>query len=925
MKSILRRFARLSLLLICLFCAASRAGALKSKASVEPLRLADETTRARVNEAYGKLPLSFEVNRGQANAPVKFLSMGGNHSILLSPNEAALNLNHSTTRLKFIGANPSPLIEGMDELPGKSNYLIGADPQAWRTNIPNYARVRYDEVWPGIDIVFYGNQRQLEYDFTVAPGVSPRTIRLSFEGAKRISVDAGGDLILHLAEGELRQRKPLVYQEANGERRVVTSRYFIRGEREVGFEVAAYDRGQPLVIDPALVYSTGGIGGNGIAVDSGGNVYVIGTTTANDFPVANPLQPQRAGGEDVYVAKLNAEGTALIYSTYLGGSGNDQGVGIALDAAGNVHLTGNTESPDFPGASNGFGNRSFFKSGDGGGNWAGNHSGLPYVETYALAVNPQNPSIIYIATGGSRRVFKSTDGGSNWAAADAGLTGVVRALVVDPVNPSVLYASVNGPAIFKTTDGGMSWTLLNVRLPSNPFAPVPLAISPSRPATLYAAARFPIIYKSANGGADWTAINTNLDDNYDVRSLAVDPANPDVVYAGYPGRLYKSTDGGVTWNRADNGLKGSGANSLVIDPVNPSVLYASGNQGVFKSTDGGGNWVAASDGLPTPYPVVNTLIIDPVNRSTLYAVVLFEPDRGIFKSTDGGASWNAASKGLPAGDVTALAIDPRNPATVYSSMRFTGSDAFVAKLNASGSAIVYSRYLGGVGNDTGAGIAVDSSGNAYVAGTTISDNFPVTPNAQQAALAGNPRLFSDAFVTRLTADGSLRYSTYLGGASTDTATAITLYTDRALITGSTRSSNFPTRNGLESTLGSENGAAFLAIYNTQFGIESLILSTYLNRENGSAGRDVVVDQAGDIYVLTAAILDLAGFAGVTKGSGLGIVTKLAPIPFPFGYRKSYSAQFGSVYREPARSNFLGFMDHPDQFNSLAVDAAGNVT
>lgn len=929
MNRILTRFVSLSLLLICLFCAASQVRTLNPKTSASTLKPADTATQAKLNEVYGKLPLSFEINRGQAGDGVRFISRGAGHSLWLKSDEAVLTTRSGdearTIRMKFIGANSKPLIEGVDPLPGRSNYLIGSDRSKWRTGVANYAKVRYREIYRGIDLVFYGNQQQLEYDLIVEPGADPNAIRLSFDGVESLSLDRSGDLLLQTPGGEVRQGKPLVYQEVDGERRVVASRYVMRGEREAGFEVAAYDRSRTLVIDPTLVYSTGGIGGSGIAVDSAGNVYVIGATTANDFPVMNPLQPQLGGDADVFVAKLNAEGSALIYSTYLGGSGSDQAGRIAVDASGNVYLTGSAESLNFPGASNAFGNRSFFRSGDGGGNWTGNYSGLPYGETYALAVNPQNPSIIYLATAGSRRVFKSTDGGSNWAAADAGLTGVVRSLIVDPVNPSVLYASVGGPAIFKTTDGGTSWALLNVGLPPDQFLPAAsLSIAPSHPATLYAAANFPVIYKSVNGGADWTAINTGVNDaSGNVRSLAVDPANPDVVYAGDSGSVYKSVDGGLSWNRASNGLRG-GANSLVIDPANPSVLYAGGSLGVFKSADGGGNWASASAGLPPSSSSVNSLIIDPVNRSTLYVVVHFGPDRGIFKTTDGGGAWNAVSKGLPGGTVTALAIDPRNPATVYSSMSFTGSDAFVAKLNASGSAIVYSRYLGGLGIDAGADIAVSPTEEVYVTGTTISENFPVTPNAQQAALAGNPRVSGDAFVAKLAADGSLQYSTYLGGAGADTASAIALQADRVIVTGSARSADFPIRNGLAGETGSENGAAFLAIYDTQFGADALILSTYLNSGNGSAGRDVAVDQAGNIYVLTAAMLDLAGFLGVTKGSGLGIVTKLAPLDPAFGYRKSYSVQFGSVYREPVRSNLFGFVDHPDQFNSLAVDAAGNV-
>src|SRR5215510_7615663 len=254
MRSILHRLVSLSLLLACPFCVASQVHPLNSRISAASLTPADTATQAKINEAYGKLQLSFEINRGQADAPVRFLSNGANYSILFRPDEVKLSLNgaelnkksesrgcraqaaqtRSSVSVKFIYANPSPQIEGMDELAGKSNYIIGSDQKNWRTGIPTYAKVRYREVWPGVDAVFYGAQRRLEYDFVVAPGTDPRAIKLTFDGAKKISVDANGDLILRLAEGELRQLKPVVYQEVKGARRMVDGRYVVKGDR-VGF------------------------------------------------------------------------------------------------------------------------------------------------------------------------------------------------------------------------------------------------------------------------------------------------------------------------------------------------------------------------------------------------------------------------------------------------------------------------------------------------------------------------------------------------------------------------------------------------------------------------------------------------------------------------------------------------------------------
>src|SRR5262247_3192902 len=290
MKSVPHRLVYLALLLVCFFCAASQVRTLRARTSAASLKPADAETQAKVNEAYGKLPLSFEINRGQARAPIRFLSTGGNYSILLSPNEVALNLNgaelsrncesgvlspqtaqtRSTISMKFINANSSPQIEGMDELPGKSNYLIGSDPKKWRTGIPTYAKARYREVWPGVDAVYYGAQQRLEYDFVIAPGADPRAIKLLFDGVKEISVEASGDLILHLTEGDLRQHKPVIYQEVDGAKRMVNGRYVVKGN-QVGFEIGRYDRGRELVIDPVLNYLARTSVGRSIAVDAQGN------------------------------------------------------------------------------------------------------------------------------------------------------------------------------------------------------------------------------------------------------------------------------------------------------------------------------------------------------------------------------------------------------------------------------------------------------------------------------------------------------------------------------------------------------------------------------------------------------------------------------------------------------------------------------
>src|SRR5437773_487076 len=332
---------------------------------------------ARVSQSYGKLPLHFEANQGQTRQDVRFLARGAGYSLYLTAGEAVLVLTKPNpdakrdarrtperrgtqprgtpvvVRMSLVGAAPKPLVSGLDELPGKANYLIGKDPAKWRTNVPTYAKVHYRAVYPGIDLVYYGNQRQLEYDFMVAPGADPNRIVLGFQGAERLEINAECELVLHAAVEVIRQRVPVIYQEINGVRTKIEGRYVLKDAHRVGFQVAAYDQNRPLVIDPTLVYATylGSSGwdyGSGIAVDAAGSAYVTGSTSSADFPTANALQAAKAGFQNAFVTKLNPTGSALVYSTYLGGSGGDGGTGIAVDTAGSAYVTGATSSIDFP-------------------------------------------------------------------------------------------------------------------------------------------------------------------------------------------------------------------------------------------------------------------------------------------------------------------------------------------------------------------------------------------------------------------------------------------------------------------------------------------------------------------------------------------------------------------------------------------------
>lgn len=323
---------------------------------------AEVVARPGVAESYGKLDLRFEENQGQTDGVVKYIARGDGYVVFLTASEAVLKLGSSAAksepaviRMRVAGANKRPEVTGVDRQTTKTNYLIGNDATKWLRHVPSFAAVKYAEVYDGIDLVYHGNQRQLEYDFVVAPGADPRKIRLDFDGVKRLSIDGEGNLVLATSQGDLIQRKPVVYQDVDGERRFVDGRYIIRGRRGASFQVARYDTSRSLVIDPIFVYSSylggsTGDAGRAIAVDASGSAYVVGDTGSPDFPTAFPIQSTNpgAGGWEGFVAKLSPAGNSLEYSTYLGGTHEDLARGVAVDSAGSAYVVGRTSSPDFP-------------------------------------------------------------------------------------------------------------------------------------------------------------------------------------------------------------------------------------------------------------------------------------------------------------------------------------------------------------------------------------------------------------------------------------------------------------------------------------------------------------------------------------------------------------------------------------------------
>jgi Beta-propeller repeat len=347
----------------------------------KPTRLQAERNRTQLEETYSKLPLSFEANAGQTAEEVKFLSRGPGYILFLTATETVMVLrepqqnpaaeflerklplnqaptdaiaelrqrqrrpvseSRSVLRMKLAGGSSEASVAGLNELPGTTNYFIGNDPGKWRTGIRRYAGVKYSNVYPGVDLVYYGNGKQLEFDFVVAPGADAHAIQMVFEGADDIEIDSTGNLLMKVSGQPLKLRKPTVYQDIDGLRKEVAGTYIFDGQsRLVGFDLAKFDASRPVIIDPVLEYSThlGGTDadvGVGIAVDAQGSAYITGETVSIDFPTTPGAFESGPRYDDAFVLKLSPDGSALEYATYLGGSALDWAVGIALDPYGNA-------------------------------------------------------------------------------------------------------------------------------------------------------------------------------------------------------------------------------------------------------------------------------------------------------------------------------------------------------------------------------------------------------------------------------------------------------------------------------------------------------------------------------------------------------------------------------------------------------------
>lgn len=688
--------------------------------AVSSSNLSASSDQQQLLETYGRIPLSFEVNQGQTDSQVKFLSRGNGYNLFLTGSEAVLVLSKPTAsimmkteansfieqavlRMQLVGANPKSEPVGVGELPGKVNYFFGKDPKKWRAGIPSFARVKYEDAYPGIDLVYYGNQQQLEYDFVVTPGADPSLIRLNFEGTDELEVDSQGNLVLHIAGEQVKMLKPLIYQDPRGVRQAISGEYVLKSEHEVGFQISAYDATSPLVIDPILLYSTylGGTADDqaaGISVDNSGNIYVTGNTRSADFPTENPVQPGLSGDLDAFVLKLNTNSNVLVYSTFLGGSLEDVGHAIAVDSNGAAYVAGFTASSEFPTTPGAFDT---------------NYNGGLF-DAFVAKLDASGSSLLY----------STFLGGSAW---DSG-----NGIVVDSSGSAYIMGFAYS-SNFPTTSGAFD--------------------------------------TSFNGGS------------YDAFITKLNPTGTGLVYSTYLG---------------GNGDEWGGRIAL----GNSGEVYVTGytwatdfptTSGAFQPTYNGG--------------LVDVFVsrLNAGGTALLYSTYL-GGDLADF-------AFAIAVDESGAAYITGWTPSSNFPTTpgAFDQSQNGNYDAFVTKLSVDGTSLAYSTFLGGnfpnpnFGPDHGFGITVDEEGAAYITGRTGSYNFPITTDAFDTTcgtdgscdpnLIGHPG--GDAFLTKLNASGTgLLYSTFLGGEGNDEGRYVAVDAAGAIyVVGFTASSEFPTTQG----------------------------------------------------------------------------------------------------------------------------------
>jgi hypothetical protein len=690
--------------------------------------------RTQVMNNLGRTPLSFEPNVGQTASRVDYLTHTGGATVFLTPTAAVFAMQKPSPGLPsedpstvagipspmlatpgsnggtavymhMVGANPVARPVGQEELSGKVNYFIGNNPSKWHTNIPTFGRVEYPNVLDGIDLAYYGGPNGLEYDFTVRPGADPQAIALDFRGADGVELDAQGDLVVHTTAGDLVQHSPVVYQNLGGQHQPVAGR-FVLGSGQVRFDVGAYDRSRPVVIDPVVLgYSSflGGAGddeGSAVAVAPDGSAYVTGDTRSADFPTTpGAFDSTFAGGTcgnvtcaDVFVSKLNPSGTALAYSTYLGGNDDDVGLALALAKDGSTYLTGFTASSKFPVAR----------------------------ALQPVKKGPLDAFVTRLNASGSALLFSTYLGGTN----DEGGYGIA----VDPVG-GVYVTGFTGSADFPTVKplqakfGGVAdgfLTKLNARGSAILYSTYLGGSQSDQGWAIAVDASGNAYITGGTSSADFptaNALQPAFAGNEDAFVAGVNAAGTALVYSTYLG-----------------GRGGEYGSGVALDTAGSAYVT-----GFTTSRD----FPTAHAYQAVHYPGNDAFVtkISPGGASLDYSTYLggAGTDDGIGIVVDAGGDAYVTGATGSADFPTAGALQPVYGGGVY--------DGFVTEFNAAGSGLVFSTFLGGEAFDDGLAIARGADGSVYLTGIAASTDFPTTAGAYDTTQNGQ----SDAFVAKLSA------------------------------------------------------------------------------------------------------------------------------------------------------------------------------
>jgi roadblock/LC7 domain-containing protein len=674
----------------------------------------------KLNEAYGKLPLYFEPNEGQIDPQVRFLTRGGRYALYLTPAEAVFVMKSpdpktggkirkikaglsghpfkkpEVLRLRLAGGNRLAVFEVLESAEGKSNYLIGNDSALWRTGVAQYAKVRAKGIYPGIDMVYYGNQGKLEYDFVVAPGADPGLIGFNTQGSQNLEIDTQGNLVFHLTQGDVAFQAPTAYQEVEGKRRSIESRYGMGPDGKIGFIMGGYDKTLPLVIDPVLDYCTYLSGssedeGRGIAVDSGGNAYVVGYTLSPDFPTTSGAYQSAmttTGRYDVYVAKINPTGTQLVYSTYLGGEVDSNGYAIAIDSGGNAYVTGQTACPDFPIT-----------------------PGAPQT-AYGAGTSVPVVFVTKLNATGNALAYSTYLGGNNvnygqGIAVDSGGNAYVTGWTAShnfPTTSGAYQTSIQGMySVFvtKVNPTGTGWVYSTFLGGSSYDQAYGIALDASGSAYVTGNT------SSTNFPTTSGAFQTTLGGSDSVFVSKLTPGGGGLAYSTYIG------GGGVNYSTA-----------IAVDSGGNAYVTGQTTSSNYPTTSGAFQTALGQTGAANAFLTK----VNPAGTGLVYSTYLGGNSLEYGNGVAVGPNGNAYVTGY-----TSSPNFPTTPNALQSSLVGTQL-TFLSAFYPAGNGLIYSTYFGG-SDYIGAGqsVVLDLSGNVYLAGGTRSNTLPTTSGAVQTA------------------------------------------------------------------------------------------------------------------------------------------------------------------------------------------------